>query len=260
MKKILITVILIVFAGLYLSVSGDSLEYKKKAEEALNRAREFQKKTRELSSEMKEFEKNSARRIERRKDEIKDLQKEITELKRELGRETARKQGRQRALRELALKFETLREDTENSMKGYDRSIEESLPFERENRSLILHKIITDASYQSVNPEEVYHRYHDFLRKEYLRGFDSEAYTDGENACVRVGWVILACLDGSGDRAWMFVRDKGRWRKKSDLTMAQSRAVKDAVRMLQGKKSPSLVEFPVPAGLFTASAREGSDE
>ncbi len=256
MKKILTAAILFIFAGLTLAVSGDSFEYKKKTEETLARAREFQKKKDELQKVIKEFEKNSARRISRRKQDIKDLEREIGELKKELISETHKKRARRMEYRENSLRLETLRKETVRAMERYDAGIKSSIPYQPENRSVILNKILTDASFTSVNPEEIYHRSYEFLRKEYLRGFDSEVFTKGDSTCVRIGWVVLACHNAVRDRAGIYVKNEGRWELKTDISMSKNRAIRDAIKMLEGKKPPSVIEFPVPAGL-PAGARGG---
>ena len=111
--------------------------------------------------------------------------------------------------------------------------------------------MLADAEFANILPEEIFNRYYNFLNNELLIALDSEVYVKGNTKYLRIGWIIMAYSDDEGKDVGILVKGKdGEWEWKSNLSFSMRKAIRDSMKMVEGKKAPALIEFPVPISLI----------
>ncbi len=101
---------------------------------------------------------------------------------------------------------------------------------------------------------EISHQLWDYYIKEIDLGYNSEIYSDEVQTAkgeikkanfLRVGRIILAYRTNDGEETGLLVKSEDGYKWKKDLSFSQRQVIKKAVEIMEGKRIPHLLEFPV---------------
>lgn len=207
----------------------------------------YNQKSRDTETKTTEFRENHSKRILNRKNDISKLTKDISQLEKEFRTQKLKQKALKKSLKEYKLQFSLFRKRIIDDLTDYNKKIKDGLPYNIERRSQNITKLITDASFESISPEEIFNRYYNFLNKELIIGLDSEVYLKDNTKYLRIGRVIMAYSDDSANNVGILTwKDKSKWDWGMDLTFTMRKAIRDSIKMVEGKKAPELIDFPVP--------------
>ncbi len=133
-------------------------------------------------------------------------------------------------------------------------SIEEGIPFEREKRAAVLSILISDLEKGAVSANEAFSRINNFLASEIALGYDSQNLKviekvgglDREFELLRIGRIFFALIDGEKIVLWN-LDEEGKYYLDPDqeLSINQTRTIKNISAMLQGRKAPEITNIPL---------------
>jgi hypothetical protein len=120
-------------------------------------------------------------------------------------------------------------------------------------------RLLNEADIQSVRSEEIFNRFTTILYKELNMGFDSEVFTYDKQKVLRVGWLFMVARPEGSEDVKVLDMKNGQWSWRDDCNLSARKELRDAIEMVEGKKTPSLVEYPVPLSLVRQSMKGGAN-
>lgn len=254
MKKI--SYILILFMGVALFAEDDkNYLLRKKIQEAKQRIEQLNQLSTDTENRIKELSESHSSRIKKRNTDISELGAEISLLEKDLKNAKLQNRSLKNSVRNYELQFASYRDSIKKHMEDSRQSVKDGLPYSIEERSENISKLISETEFESITPEEIYNRYYNFLNRELATGMDSEVYSKGNIKYLRIGWILLCYSDDQGTEAGILVKRKNKWEWKTDIDFSMRKAIRDSIKMVEGKKAPDLMEFPVPLSLFREGAQ-----
>lgn len=224
---------------------------KKKILEAKKKTELYNQKANTIKTRIESFKKTQTERIKNRKSDISRLGSDVAQLEKELKSEKLEIKRFKGVIKNYKIQFSQFKEKCISHMINYNRIIKESIPYNRKSRSQNISRLIADTEFANISSEEIFNRYYNFLNKELLTAFDSEVYVEDNLKYLRIGWIIMAYADESGNDVGILTRDnKNKWTWKNDIGFSMRKAIRDSIKMIEGKKAPELIDFPVPLSLI----------
>ncbi len=255
MKKIPYIMILFLIINTASADEDKNFILRKKLIEAKKKIEEYNSKISDTDKRIKEFQESHIKRIEKRESDIKRLNAEATRLERELKDEKFQNRTLKRSIKNYDIQFSLYRDKVKSYMDSYKKSIKAGFPYNQEERTTNISRLITDTEFASIAPEEIFNRYYNFLNRELLIGLDSEVYAKENIKYLRIGWIILAYSDDQGKEVGILTKKNGKLEWKTDLDFAMRKAIRDSMKMVEGKKAPDLMDFPIPLSLIRESVK-----
>lgn len=249
MKKTALILIIFFLAGSINADEDKNYIMRKKIQETRNKIEEFSKNKKETDEKIEEFRTSHARRMKKRKADIAKLETEVSELEKELKMKNIEKRALERGVKNKEIQFASFRNKLENSMQSYNSLIMEWFPYNREERSLNVKRLVADTEFENIIEEELFNRYNNFLNKELLLGLESEVYVKDNVKYLRIGWMLLAYSNERGEDTGIITLKNDKWTWNRDLNFEMRKAVRDSIKMVEGKKAPDIILYPVPLSL-----------
>ncbi|MBN2038971.1 MAG: DUF3450 family protein [Spirochaetes bacterium] len=256
MKKTAYLLILLLATALY---AEDDKNYllRKKIQESKQKIERLNKLTEETDKRIKDLSESHAKRIKKRTSDISELGSEIRVLEKELRNAKLQNSTLKNSVKDFELQFASYRNSIEKNMEKSRQSIRNNIPYNIEERNTNISKLISETEFESITPEEIFNRYYNFLNRELATGMDSEVYSKGNIKYLRIGWILLCYSDDQGKEAGILVKKNNKWEWKTDIDFSTRKAIRDSIKMVEGKKAPDLMEFPVPLSLLKETAKGG---
>ena len=243
-KIILITSVFILFLG------GQDLELQKADLE--DEIEELKTKIKEEKKYFSKFKKEKENLLKQKKTEKVSLYEEISSYDREVDQ-------LKREIKEVELRLEQIKKNNERINQRVKQlaetileSIQGGIPFDQDRRMAILNTLIMDIESGKTTARESFARLMVFLNSEELLGFDSQVFeksiqVDGKYTTatiLRIGRVFFAAQTEKG--VFLYKKDKDRYLldEKTSLDFFQRRNIDLAIKIIQGKKAPKLIDIP----------------
>jgi len=222
---------------------------RKKIQEAKKKIEEYSAKAKDNEKRAGEFLTAHAKRLMRRKNDISRLRGDASSLEKELSNKKLEKKTLERRIKNYEIQFAVFREKLKKNMGAYSISIKNGIPYNIEGRSLHVKRLIADTEFENITPEEIFNRFYNFLNKELLLAMDSEVYVKDNIKYLRIGWILMSYSDEEGKDVGILTRNKDKWIWENNLSFTMRNAVRDSMKMVEGKKAPELINFPIPMPL-----------
>ena len=249
MKKLTCMFLLLILSNITSAEEDKHFILRKKIQEAKKKIEEYNLKAKETEERIEEFKRTHSKRIEKRKSDISRLSENVSHHEKELKSKKLENKSLERSLKNHEIQFALFRKRLKKYMEDYQRAIKKEIPYNKEERSLNVSGLITDVQFENITPEEIFNRFHNFLNKELLLALDSEVYVKDNIKYLRIGWILLSYSDDSGKNAGILTRKKGEWVWEDNLSFSMRKAIRDSIKMVEGKKAPDLINFPIPMAL-----------
>ncbi len=258
LKKIPYIMLIFLLINTVNAEDDKSFILRKKIMEAKKKIEEYNTKVKETDKRTKEFNESHIKRIGKRNSDIKRLNSDVIKLERELKNEKYQNSTLKRSLKNFEIQFSLYRDKIKNQMDLNKKSIKTGFPYNKEERTTNISRLITDAEFESIAPEEIFNRYYNFLNRELLIGLDSEVYVKEDIKYLRIGWIILAYSDDQGKEVGLLTMKNDKWEWKTNLDFTMRKTIRDSIKMVEGKKAPDLMDFPIPLSLVRESMKGGA--
>lgn len=136
---------------------------------------------------------------------------------------------------------------------GWKTSVAGAVPMLADKEAAAADALLSESRLAGVSALELYNRFWTVLRAAVTGSFDSRSVTDEKQTQYRLLRIgrLLQYRSGEERAAFQFRTAKGWEWRSTPLTAADRLAVRDGVRMVDGKKAPDFVLLPIPSGLFS---------
>lgn len=265
MKKfVLLTAFVTIGFGIAPAANDDALfNLRKSVAEEERRIKEIKESAAALAAAQQEFAKNHKERIASRTGDIQKINGELTSLSGEFATERAALAAAQAKQKNFALQFAQYKQAIKTKIRAYYDDVKSGFPYKAEERSAALSRILGDGEVENVRGEELFNNFADVLYKELNLGFDSEVYISGDQKLLRVGRLFMAAAPADGEPAdgiKLLDKQAGKWIWRNDCSLSQRKKIRDAIDMVEGKKTPALNTFPISMSLIRDSAAAQEEE
>ncbi len=247
MKKLYFIVILFLFFGAAYGEDEEDKNYilRKKIQDAKKKIEEYKDKKKEIDEKIVEFKSTHTKRIDKRNGDISKLTKDIASLERDLKGAKSEKRTLERQVRNNEMKFSAFRSRLKEYLTVYREEIAKGIPYNKEGRSTSITRLLSDIDIESISTEEILNRFNILISKELNLGLDSEVYVKENMKYLRIGWMLMAYSDEEGKSAGLLTLKNGKWEWENDLSFPMRKAVRNSIKMVEGKKAPDITLFPV---------------
>ncbi len=245
MKKLYPILILFLFFGAASGEEDKNYVLRKKIQDAKKKVEEYKNKKKEIDEKIIEFRSSHTKRINKRNGDISKLTKDITNLERDLKGAKSEKRNFERQVRNNEMKFTAFRSRLKEYLIVYREEISKGIPYNREGRSTGITRLLSDIDIESISTEEILNRFNILISKELNLGLDSEVYVKDNMKYLRIGWMLMAYSDEEGKDAGLLTIKNGKWEWENNLNFPMRKAIRNSIKMVEGKKAPDLTLFPV---------------
>ena len=211
-----------------------------------------------LSASRKEFAANHKERISSRNADIRRIIEDMTALSAEYRKEQGLLSIERNKMKNYEVQFAQYKSSLKSELKDYYAGVKKGLPYRLDERTAALDRLLNEADIQSVRSEEIFNRFTTIMYKDLNTGFDSEVFTHDRQRILRVGWLFMAARQEGAEAVKLLDMKNGQWSWRDDCNLAARKELRDAIEMVEGKKTPALVEFPVPLTLVRESMKGGA--
>lgn len=219
--------------------------------------RGFTDKIQKLEKNMKNYAARHRRRMASGQKTIAGLKDDLLKLKRELQHENISLAREKAAINEFKKNAVALKKRLLAVCDRRAKHIAGGFPAHRQERRRVMTRLRADAREGTLSAEEFYSRLSSALYRDILRGFDAEVYLFENRKYLRVGWILLACFNPATGRAELLTRRGGTWKWITSPDTGFRRTIEGAIKMVEGKEAPDLVNFPAPASLIKSALPGG---
>ncbi len=223
---------------------------RKKILEAKKKIEEYNEKKTEIDKKTGEYQSMHGKRIVKRKNDISKLTKDVSKLENELKGAKIEKRRLERSEKNYELKFSLFRAKLKEYLIAYRKEISKGLPYNIENRKTNINRLLSDIDIESISTEEVLNRFNILISKELFLGLESEVFVKNNIKYLRIGWIALAYSDEEGKDAGIITMKNGKWEWENNLNFQMRKAVRDSIKMVEGKKAPDITQFPVSMSII----------
>ncbi len=258
MKKLSYLVILFAVSIAYAAEEDKNYLLRKKIQEYQQKIERFNQQAIETDNQIKDLTESHIKRVKKRKSDISEFNNEITMLGKELKNEKLQNGSLKNSVRDYELQFSQYKNRIKKDMEESRESVKTGIPYNISERDINISKLISDTEFESITPEEIYNRYYNFLNRELAASMDSEVYSKNNIKYLRIGWVLLCYSDDQGKEAGILTKKNNKWEWKTDIDFTMRKAIRDSIKMVEGKKAPDLIDFPVPLSLIRESMKGGA--
>ena len=232
-----------------------NFQLRKSIADERKRIEELKKSVVSLAESREDFSKTHKERLVSRNDDIRKIMGEMTAQGTELRTEQALLSQERGKQKNYELQFEMFKSSVKGSIQNYLLSVKNGFPFRLDERSAALDRLLSEADIESIRAEELFNRLTTILYKDVNSGFDSEVYTEDGFKVLRIGHLLLAASSGEGGTVKILDLNSGNWTWREDCGITERKAIRDAIDMVEGKKTPALSDFPIPVSLIRNSLK-----
>ena len=249
MRKLLSLIFILCMFTIVNADEDKNYVYRKQIAEMQKKIDEYKKKTSESKKQIKDFSASHVERIKKRKSDIVDLTEDVTTLERELREKKIKNASQKRSLKNSEMRFAAFKKSLRKSMNQTEQSISE-FPYNIEERNANISRLILDSELEGIPALELFNRYYNYLNRDLLTGMDSEVFVKNNVKYLRIGWVILCYTDENKDEEGLLLMKNNKWEWNTKLDFSTRKAIRDSIKMVEGKKAPEMIEFPVPVSVI----------
>ena len=209
-------------------------------------------KIKEEKNYFNQFSENKKKLIKSKKGELFNIQKEIVGYSRDLN-------FLKREIREIELKLQNVKENDERinqliktKAEKLREQIKVGIPTDQDRRLASIGSLIMDIDSGKSSASESFIRILTFMNTEELMGFDSQVLQKNikikdkfvNATLIRIGRVFFAAV--TKDKIYLYKKVNGRYIIDIDtnLGFAERRNIQLAIKIIQGKKPPKLINLP----------------
>ena len=250
-----VSVVIVSIISPLVADSNTNVELRKSIAEERKRIEELKKSVVTMAESREDFSKTHKERLVSRNADIRKIMDEMTVQGTELRTEQALLSQERGKQKNYELQFELFKGSVKNSIQEYLLSVKNGFPYRLDERSAALDRLLSEADIESVRAEELFNRLTTILYKDLNSGFDSEVYTEDGFKILRIGHLLIVASSGEGGTVKILDLSAGKWTWREDCSITERKAIRDAIDMVEGKKTPALLDFPIPVSLIRDSLK-----
>ena len=226
---------------------------------------ELKKKIKEEKEYFANFKKEKEKLLEQKKTEKDSLDEEIKSYQGEVGQFKIDIQEIEFKLTQVKKNNQRVNDRIKEIAKLILADIQVGIPFDKDRRKATLNTLILDIESGKLTARESFGRLMVFLNSEELLGFDSQVsqqsiQINGEYttaSVLRIGRVFFAVQSEKGVFLYKKTKDGYVLDEDTSIDFFQRRNIDLAIKTIQGKKAPKLIELPLHS---TEIVKEGSND
>lgn len=217
----------------------------------------------EAKQYFEEYKQDQEDLIEQKQEELSGIEKEVRGYENEIAQLRRQIQNYDLRIAAVNKKNAAINQSIKSIANGLITEMETGIPFNRDQRISTLKSLVLDIEGGKADASESFTRLLAFLNSEELLAYDSQTMersveVDGETlkaTLIRIGRVFFAA--DTGEKVFLYKEINGEYvlDVKNPLSINERRAVRSAMKIIQGKEAPEMT--PLPFNMENANKVEG---